>query len=427
MDKLVGLAGIFLILATCVLFSANPNRPVRAPGLVGWFPWLVRLFAANFERINWRLVGSGIAVQAVLAALILHVPFVASMFTALGDGIQSILDSAKQGAAFVFGEQLVASGFVFLIVIGCSIIFMGALVNLLWHFGIIQWVVKFLAGIMRKGMKVSGVEALSTGAEIFLGQVESQLLISKYIKVVTQSELLGIMSAAMATISGSALVAYVALGVNPTYLLMASFMTAPSALVIAKMLVPETDEKALDRPAELVDERTSVNFVDAIAEGANQGYRVAKNVMVQLIAFIAVVALANTLLGKGLSLVGLSWTIQDIFGVAFTPVAWLIGVPWDEAFTVGKLLGTKTVLNEMIAYMDLMKLADGTLSPRTLMITTIALCGFANLGSVGINIGGLTAMAPERKADIARMGFKALVAATLASWLTAALAGLLMW
>lgn len=426
MEKLVGVVGIILILAACVLFSSNPNRPVRQPGLFGFFPWLLRLFAANCERINWKLVGSGIAVQAVLAGLILHVPFVGRMFAALGDGIESLLASAKQGAAFVFGDTLVNQGFVFLIIIGCSIIFVGALVNVLWHFGIIQWVVKGLAALLQKSMKVSGVEALSTGAEIFLGQVESQLLISKYIKTLTQSELLGVMSAAMATVSGSALVAYVALGVNPTYLLMASFMTAPSALVIAKMLVPETDEKALERPAELIDERTSVNFIDAVADGANQGYQVAKNVMVQLIAFIALVALANTVLGKALSVVGLSWTVQDIFGVAFTPVAWLIGVPWDEAFTVGKLLGTKTVLNEMIAYMDLMKMPAETLSPRTMMITTIALCGFANLGSVGINIGGLTAMAPERKADIARMGFKALVAATLASWLTAALAGLLL-
>jgi CNT family concentrative nucleoside transporter len=231
-------------------------------------------------------------------------------------------------------------------------------------------------------MGVSGVEALSTGAEVFLGQVESQLLVKNYIKNVTPSELLGIMAAAMATISGSALVAYVGLGINPTYLLMASFMTAPSALVVAKIMIPETDMEALDRDADLTaDETPSAN-----------------------------------------------WRIQDIVGFFFTPVAWLMGIPWDEAVRVGPLLGTKTVLNEFIAYIDLAKMSSGpgALSPVTVMVTTIALCGFANLGSIGINIGGLSKMAPERKSDIAKMGFKALMAATIASWMTAAIARLVM-
>lgn len=405
MEKLVGILGIALILGACVLFSNNRRK------------------------INWRLVGAGIGLQVLLAFLILKVDGVRLWFDYAGNGIQSLLDCAKNGARFIFGPTLVppdgeAGPFVFAIIIGSSIIFVGALTNLLYHWGILQRIVRGLGFLLRKTMGVSGAEALSTGAEIFLGQVESQLLISRYIKKVSQSELLGIMAAAMATISGSALVAYVGLGINPTYLMMASFMTAPSALVIAKMLVPETDSTVLTREVEITSERTSVNFIDAMADGARQGKDVAVNVMVMLVAFIGAVYLAN----KMLVAVGSPWTIQEVIGVAFTPVAWLIGIPWEEAVRVGPMLGTKTILNEFIAYMDLASLQGGAnpLTARTNMITTVALCGFANLGSIAINIGGLTAMAPERKSDIARMGFKALVAATLASWLTAALAGLMI-
>jgi len=334
-------------------------------------------------------------------------------------------------------------------------------------------------------MGISGAEALSTGAEVFLGQVESQLLIRNYIKKLSNSELMGIMAAAMATISGSALVAYIGLGINPTWLLMASFMTAPSALVVAKMMYPETDMDAVNRETDLVDERTAVNWIEAGSEGAWQGLKVAANVMAQLIFFIGVVSLANYTLGglfarpgllpyagggavvlfalwfarkkellgrapalikvapssvypsivlAGLATVvvlgmfGVTFQIQDVFGFFFTPVAFLTGIPWDEAVRVGPLLGTKTVLNEFMAYMDLAKMStgEGALSARTQMITTIALCGFANLASIGINIGGLSRMAPERVGDISKIGVKALVAATIASWLTAALAGLLM-
>lgn len=403
MDKLIGLLGVVVILGVAVLLSKDRRA------------------------INWKLVAAGMGIQLVLAFLILNVPQVRYVFDAMGGGIQALLDCARQGAAFVFGEELAKTKFVFAIVIGASIIFVGALTQLAYHWGILQRIVRGLAFLLQKSMGVSGAEALSTGAEVFLGQVESQLLIKHYIKKVSESELLGIMAAAMATISGSALVAYVGLGINPTYLLMASFMTAPSALVMAKILVPEKDKDALTRSAELSDERTSENAIDAVADGGWQGFKVAANVMVQLIVFIGLVTLVNLILSKFLGLFGVSWTIQEIVGWFFTPVAWLLGIPWDEAVRVGPLLGTKTVLNEFIAYIELSKLsAAGALSAKTQMITTVALCGFANLGSIGINIGGLSQMAPERKGDIARMGLKALLAATLASWVTAAIAGLLM-
>lgn len=403
MDKLQALLGICMILGACFLASADRRK------------------------INWRLVATGLSLQIALAVLILKVPQARLFFDWLGGGIQALLDCAKDGAAFVFGEELAKTKFVFAITIGASIVFVGALTSLAYHFGILQRVVRGLAFLLKKSMGVSGAEALSTGAEVFLGQVESQLLISKYIKQLSQSELLGVMAAAMATISGSALVAYVGLGIDPTYLMMASFMTAPSALVIAKMLLPEADESALAREVELEDGPKAANAIEAAADGGWQGFKVAANVMVQLVVFIALVSLLNLLLSSVLGQFGVSWRIQDIFGVFFTPVAWLLGIPWDEACRVGPLLATKTILNEFIAYIDLaaMKSGASALSDKTQLITTVALCGFANLGSIGINIGGLSKMAPERKSDIARMGIKALIAATLASWLTAAIAGLI--
>lgn len=403
MQNMTGLLGIAVILAAAWLMSNNRRM------------------------INWRTVGVGLLLQVVLAFLILKVPPVRHAFDWLGNGIQGLLDSAKEGAAFVFGKELVKERFVFALVIGSSIIFVGALTSLAYHWGILQRVVKVFGYVFRT-MGVSGVEAVSTGAETVLGQVESQVLISRYIGGLTLSEMLGVMTAAMATVSGSAMVAYVALGIHPTYLLMASFMTAFSALVVAKMLVPETDPDAAKRDAVLQDDRKSVNFIDAIADGAADGLKVALNVMTQLIAFIALVYLANKALGAVLGVFGLQAGIQDILGFFFAPVAWLIGVPADEVMRVSPLLGTKTVLNEFIAYMDLAPMLTGenALSVRTQVITTVALCGFANLGSIGINIGGLSQMAPERKGDIARLGFKALVAATMAGWLSAAIAGLMV-
>lgn len=404
MDKVSAILGIFAILGFCVLISKDRRK------------------------INYRLCLTGMGLLFALAFLILRVEFVREIFNLMGNGVQRLLDGAKEGAAFVVGEELAKTKFIFAVAISASIIFVGALTSLAYHYGLLQRVVRVLAFLLRRSMGVSGPEGLSAGAEAFLGQVESQLLICRYISQLTQSELLSVMATAMATISGSALVAYLALGIDATYLLMASFMTVPAALVVSKIMWPETDLEALNREATLTEERTSVNAIDAIADGAAQGAKVAANVMVQLVAFIALVWIINHALAGVLGYWGLSWTIQDIFGVLFTPIAWLIGVPWDECFVVGKLLATKTILNEYVAYMDVASImkGDSPLSPRTLMITTVALCGFANFASVGINIGGLSAMAPERKGDIARMGMKALLAATLASWLTGAVAGLMM-
>lgn len=388
------------------------------------------LMSNNRRAISWRLVLAGLGLQILLALLILKVPGGRDVCTAIGDGIQKLLDYSMDGAAFVFGEDLAKTKFIFLIRVGASIIFISALTSLAYYCGILQWIVKVLARVMVKTMRVSGAEALSAGAEIFIGQVEAQLVIKPYISRLTMSEMLSVMATAMATISGGILVAYVAMGMNASYLLAASFMTAPAALVIAKIMWPETDNKAIEQQVEMNVPRTGANPVDALANGATEGAKIAANVMVMLIAAVAFVSLLNGILGSALGVFGLSWTVQDIFGAMFAPVAWLLGVPWDEAFNVGRLMAVKTILNEFIAYSELGPVIAGNgayvLSAKSQLIATVALCGFANLGSIAINIGGLGAMAPERRADIAKLGFKALVAATLASWLTAALAGLLM-
>lgn len=405
MDKLVGIAGMAVFIGLAVLLSNNRRQ------------------------ISWRLVAAGIGLQVTLALLIFKVPGGQAVCQALGAGIQKLLDYALDGAAFVVGEELARGRFIFLVRVGASIIFISALTSLAYYLGIMQRVVRLFARLFQKTMGVSGPEALSTAAEIFIGQVESQVLIKPYIPRLTNSEILGVMSAAMATISGSALVAYVAMGINPVYLLMASFMTAPSALVIAKIMVPETEDHKVQDEANLTVPKLASNPIDALAQGAAQGARIAANVMIMLVAFIAFVALINGGLGWLLAKFGLTWQIQDLFGFLFMPVAWLMGVPWQEAFQIGRLMATKTILNEFIAYGELAPVIAGkgayVLSAKAQMLASIALCGFANLGSIAINIGGLSEMAPERRSDIARLGVKALVAATLASWLTAAIAGLL--
>jgi CNT family concentrative nucleoside transporter len=405
MDKLIAVFGIAAFLGLAVILSNNRRR------------------------ISWRLVGGGIGLQLLLAFVIFKVPAAQSVCQAIGDGIQKLLDYALEGASFVVGEKYARGEFIFFVRVGASIIFISALMSLAYYLGIMQRVVRFFAFIFQKTMGVSGPEALSTAAEIFIGQVESQVLIKPYIPKLTNSELLSVMSTAMATISGSALVAYVAMGINPVYLLMASFITAPSALVIAKIMYPETEQARVAEQADLTVPQVAANPIDALALGAAQGARIAMNVMIMLVAAVAFVALVNGGLGWVLAKVGLSWQIQDIFAVVFMPAAWLMGVPWNECFEVGRLIAIKVILNEYIAYGELAPVLAGkgayVLSAKTQMIASVALCGFANLGSIAINIGGLSEMAPERRADIARLGFKALVAATLASWLSAAIAGLL--
>jgi CNT family concentrative nucleoside transporter len=385
--------------------------------------------SSNRRAINWRTVVSGFAIQFVLALLILKVPFTRDVFFMLGQGVEKLLDYAVDGAAFVVGDKLARGEFIFVVRVGASIIFVAALASLLYFLGIMQRVVKLAARLLTRTMGISGPEAVSSAAAVFVGQVECQVLIKPYMASLTRSELFCSMTAAMATISGSALVAYTAMGMNPTHLIAASIMSAFAGISMAKIFCPETETQKSPDSVELAGCHKGVNAFDALANGATDGARIAINVMVMVLVAVAMVAMINGGLGALLKHVGLSWQVQDIVGVFFTPIAWLLGTPWHEAFHVGRLMATEIVVNEFAAYGELSRVIAGqgayVLAAKTQMIATMALCGFANLGSIAINIGGLGAMCPERRHEIAGIAFRALIAANFASWVTAAIAGLL--
>ena len=382
------------------------------------------LLSNNRKAIKWRSVIIGLGINVAVCLLVLRVPFTRHIFEILGHGINNLLDYAVDGAAFVLGDDLAHGKYIFAVKVGSSIIFISMLSSLFYYLGWLQFVVKKIAYVLMRAMGVSGPEALSTAAAIFVGQVECQVLIRPYVKTLSPSELFTSMSAAMATISGSALVAYTALGMPAPWLMAASIMSASGGLVIAKIIWPETNPRVLSGAVEIIDENKSVNAFDALAKGAMTGWEIVVNVMVMVLGAVAFIALVNGILAATLHFGGNALQIQDLAGYVFAPVAWLIGVPWHECFHVGRLMATEMLLNEFVSYTELAKVMHGTgaytLAPSTQMIATVALCGFANLGSIGINIGGLGAMAPERRGEIARMGFKALIAANLATWMTAA-------
>lgn len=405
MDIFIGLTGIGLLLGAAFLMSENRRA------------------------INWRLVGAGIGLQLILALLILKVPGTKEAFAALGHGIDRLLDCAVDGAAFVFGEKLARGEYIFLVRIGSAIIFVASLASLAYYLGIMQRIVRFLARCLVRTMGISGPEALSAASAVFVGQVECQVLIKPYMPKLTRSELFCSMAAAMATISGSALVVYTGLGMSATYLIAASIMSAPAGIVMAKIMIPETNFKALTANVEMELPRQGVNALDAMTHGAMDGAKIAAQVMIMVLVAIATVNMVNGGLAAILSHFGVAWQIQDIFAVPMMPIAFFMGVPYHECFHVARLMATEILVNEFVSYGELAKVMAGTapyaLSLKTQMIATFALCGFANLGSIAINIGGLGAMAPERREEIARLALRALLAANMGTWMTATIAGLL--
>jgi CNT family concentrative nucleoside transporter len=398
-------------------------------GIVAIF-FVSYLLSNNRKAINWRSAFTGLAMTVCVCLLILKVPFTRDVFTYLGLGINKLLDYSLEGASFVVGDKLAHGEFIFAIRIGSSIIFISMLSSLFYYLGWLQFVVKKIAYVLMRALGVSGPEALSTAAAVFVGQVECQVLIRPYIKTLSGSELFSSMAAAMATISGSALVAYTALGLPVPWLMAASIMSACGGLTIAKIIFPETNKRVLSGAVELAEEEgeKSVNAFDALTKGANTGWQITQQVMVMVLGALALIAMVNGILAAVLHFGGTPVQIQDILGYAFWPVAWLIGVPAHECVHVGRLMATEFLLNEYVSYGELSKVMQGTgaytLGLKTQMIATVALCGFANLGSIGINIGGLSAMAPERRGEIAKMAFKALIAANLATHLSAAIVGL---
>ncbi len=426
----------------------------RFQGLIGvalilGIAWLV---SNNKKRINYRLVGSGILLQIVIALLILKVPVVKSFFQRIGNIITHLEAFAKEGAAFVYGGLMAdnfAGGsvpyktpgvFIFGFSVLATIILVCVLVAIFYHFGIMQRIVSVVAKAMNWVMRVSGAEALSNVASAFVGQVEAQVMIRPYLKGMTMSELLASMSGSLACIAGGILVVYVSFGAKAEYLLAASLMAAPAALVISKIVWPETEESETMGKVKLEVKTPYTNVIDAITHGAGDGMKISMNVIAMLIGFLGLIALINFLLMKlGVVLhLDFSLTLDWIFGKIFSPMAWAMGVPTADVSNVATLLGKKLTINEFVAFSDLtqtmvpnsagvlVKGYQSVISDKSLLIVSFAICGFANFSSVGMQIGGIGALAPERRADLAKLGMRALLCGTLASYLSATIAGMLM-
>jgi len=425
MARFTGIIGIIIILALAYLWS-NKRK-----------------------AINYRLVFTGLGLQLALAIFILKVPLGQKIFYWLGKVINKLLDFSQEGGLFVFGDltkisdilpPAMVSGGVFLFILIPTIIFVCVLVAMAYHVGLMQRVVALIARFVHWAMRVSGSEALSNVASAFVGQVEAQIMIRPYLSGMTMSELLASMTGSMACIAGGVMAVYISMGVPASYLLAASLMAAPGALVISKIVFPETPVSETKGKVTLEVKKEHANIMDAISHGASDGWKISTNVIAMLIGVIALVALADALLGyfgQLLSLLGASLDfigldvenlrLKDVFGLFFSLFAIVMGVPVSESFEVGSLMGTKMVINEFVAYSDLSPMiAANALSQKAIVIASFALCGFANFSSIAIQIGGIGAMAPNRKADLARLGFKAMICGTMASYISASLAGILL-
>lgn len=375
------------------------------------------------RAISKRVLFWGLGLQWAFAIVVLRVPAGVRVLRKAGGVVEEVLACALKGAEFVFGAKLVdpsgPAAFVFAFRVLPTVIFVAALFAVLYHLGVMQWFVRGFGWIMVRLFRTSGAESLNVAASLFLGQTEAPLTIRPYLARLTNSELLTVMTSGMAHVSGGIMAAYFAFGVEPRHILTAVVMTAPGTILLSKMLVPEVGVPETLGTTRTQEERPDANVLDAAARGTREGLQLALNIAAMLIAFLGLIALVN----KGLSLVGLS--LESLLGTALAPVAYLLGVPWADSRAVGGLLGTRTVLNELIAFGELGALKE-RLAPRSFTIATFALCGFANFSSIGIQLGGIGALAPERRGDLARLGFRALLAGTLANFLSACIAGILL-
>ncbi|PKM16176.1 MAG: NupC/NupG family nucleoside CNT transporter [Gammaproteobacteria bacterium HGW-Gammaproteobacteria-2] len=405
------------------------------------------LFSNNRRAVNWRLVFTGIALQIGFAALVLRVPGGREVFNLLGNGFVKLLSYVTEGSRFIFGSLMDADtyGFIFAFQVLPTIIFFAALMGVLYHLGVMQAVVRVMALAITKVMKVSGAETTSVCASVFIGQTEAPLTVRPYISKMTESELMTMMIGGMAHIAGGVLAAYVGMlgGGDPVqqafyakHLLAASIMAAPATMVLAKLLIPETSTPLTLGTVRMEIEKTSSNVIDAAASGAADGLRLALNIGAMLLAFIALIALVDgplTWIGEitGLaSLLGQPTNLATLLGFVLAPLAWVIGVPWQDATVVGGLIGQKVVINEFVAYLQLAEIIKGNvdgvmLTDKGRLIATYALCGFANFSSIAIQIGGIGGLAPERRSDLARLGLRAVLGGSLATFMTATIAGVL--
>ena len=403
------------------------------------------LFSNNKSRVNWTLVATGVALQIAFATLVLLVPGGQDAFQWLSDVFVKVLGFVAAGSNFVFGGlmDIPKYGFIFAFQVLPTIIFFAALMSVLYHLGVMQAVVRVMALAITKVMKVSGAETTSVCASVFIGQTEAPLTVRPYIGRMTESELLTMMIGGMAHIAGGVLAAYVlmlggpdlaAQGFYAKHLLAASIMAAPATLVIAKILVPEVGEPLTRGTVRMEVEKTTSNIIDAAAAGAGDGLKLALNIGAMLLAFIALIAMVNaplTWLGEVTGIaaqLGKPTDLANLFGYILSPIAWLIGVPWSDANTVGSLIGQKVVINEFVAYLQLaeiLKPGGVELTKQGALVATYALCGFANFSSIAIQIGGIGGLAPERRSDLARLGLRAVLGGSIATFMTATIAGVL--
>ena len=407
----------------------------RFTGILGLITMLALgyIFSTNRRAIRLKTVGWGLGLQITFAVFVLKVEIGRILFQKAGDAVNRLLSYAFVGSKFVFGElgaQRGSLGFFFAFQVLPTVIFIAAFFAVLYHYGIMQVIIKAAAIVMTKFMGASGAESLNVAASIFMGQTEAPLTIRPFLPDLTRSELMTVMTSGMAHVSGGIMAAYIAFGIEPKHLLSAVIMTAPGTILMAKMLVPETETpKTAGRVVmseEEVETEKQENLLGAIARGTTDGLHLALNIAAMLISFLALIALLNGILG---GIHGwLAWfpaSLESVLGALFAPIAWIIGIPWHDCPAIGNLLGTRMALNELVAF-SMLGPQKAVLDPRSFTIATFALCGFANLSSIGIQLGGIGALAPNKRGELAKLGFRAMLAGTMANLMSASIAGMLL-
>jgi concentrative nucleoside transporter, CNT family len=384
------------------------------------------LLSTNKKSINIRTVLTGLALQFGIGLLILKSPLASHFFYLTNVASAKIIAFGSEGASFVFGPLANSDVFIFAVGVSTTVIFVGALTALLYHIGVMQFVISLAGKIMQKIMGTSGPESIACAANVFSGMTEAPLVVRPYLHKMTHSELMAVLTGGLATIAGSVFIVYVKFGIDPAHLLSASFMSAPAARVIAKIMVPELKKPPKDEDVKLTNDYKGANFMDAICKGAADGLKLSLNIMAMLIAVIAIIALVNYAFTFAGNLAGIQeLTLQKIMGYIFAPFAWIMGVPAKDILAVGQLLGEKLIINEFVAYVNLSKI-QATLDPRSSTIAIYALCGFANFSSIAIQIGGISILAPERRSELAKLSLYSLIGGTIACLMTATVAGILI-
>jgi len=409
----------------------------RFTGILGILTMLglAYIFSTARRSIRFKTVAWGLGLQIVFAIFVLKVEFGRNLFQKAGNVVNRLLAHAFVGSQFVFGDlgkQGSHLGFYFAFQVLPTIIFIAAFFAILYHYGIMQFIIRIAAWVMTRVMGASGAESLNVAASIFMGQTEAPLTIRPFLSDLTKSELMTVMTSGMAHVSGGIMAAYIAFGIEPKHLLSAVIMTAPGTILISKMLVPETEVPKTAGRVVMSEEETQTekneNLLGAIARGTTDGLHLALNVAAMLISFLALIALLDTIIGGIHNVLHISWfpsSVEQILGTLFSPIAWLIGIPWHDCHAIGNLLGTRMILNELVAFSQLGPQRT-MLDPRSFTIATFALCGFANLSSIGIQIGGIGALAPNKRGELARLGFRAMLAGTMANLMSASIAGILL-